>query len=137
MVAVDWHHTLEVHGHVSKANIDALEKLWANDIDVVLCSWGGEDRNKDTDRHSSSIWGRWEYKLWPKAKRGWKGKGNCLRQENIKFLFEDSWEVIEDCRDMGITCFPIVPKWLEWKWQGWTTYRTFAEAVDDFLHYYT
>ncbi|CAL1164253.1 unnamed protein product [Cladocopium goreaui] len=49
-------------------------------------------------------------------------------KEGIKTLFDDRWDVIQECGQWGIECFAIVPWWNAHGW-GMNTYPSFDEAA--------
>ena len=126
-VAVDWHHTLEWHDNVSPQNIRALDALKDAGYQVYLCSF------QATKRLSWKVWQGWEKQIYTTEKTGNYGKAQACYYHNIKTVFDDTWEVIDECSRWGVETYPVVSKWDEKYWEGIDTYRSFAQAVQAFL----
>ena len=131
--AVDWHHTLEWHDNVSPQNIRALDALKDAGYQVYLCSFSGWDRAQETKRLSWKVWQGWEKQIYTTEKTGNYGKAQACYYHNIKTVFDDTWEVIDECSRWGVETYPVVSKWDEKYWEGIDTYRSFAQAVQAFL----
>ena len=131
-IAVDWHHTLEIRNNVSGANRRALQKLEDAGYDIFLCSYSGPDRQKETDFLSDGVYSNWCGKIFCHKPCGREGKAQALHRAGIKILFDDRWDVIQECGQWGIECFAIVPWWNAHGW-GMNTYPSFDVAVWHFL----
>ena len=134
-VAVDWHNTLEVKETVSAANINALDQLKKEGYEVYLCSFGGHNRNWYTDKHSGIIWDGWAGKFFTSSPTGWYGKADALCKHGIDTIFDDNYQVIEECDNWNIKVFPVVPSWKQKGWDKYKTWPTFAQAVEAFLRF--
>lgn len=132
-VAVDWHHTLEWHDNVYPQNIRALDALKDAGYQVYLCSFSGWDRSQETKRLSWKVWQGWENQIYTSERTGKYGKAQACHDYNIKTIFDDCWEVIDECSSWGMQTYPVVSKWDERYWEGIDTYRSFAQAVAAFL----
>ena len=132
-IAVDWHHTLEWHDNVPPANIQALDDLKDAGYQVYLCSFSGWERSQATKRLSWRAWQGWDKQIFTTEKTGRYGKAEACSYHNIQAIFDDCWEVIDECSKWGIKTYPVVTRWHEKYWDGMDTYRSFAEAVRVFL----
>ena len=131
-VAVDWHHTLEIKNYVSAANRRALQELEDAGYDIFLCSYAGPDRQRDTEFLSERVYRNWKGKIFCSKPCGREGKAQALHKAGIKILFDDRWDVIQECSQWGIECMPIVPWWKAHDWDM-ATFHSFDVAVEHFL----
>jgi hypothetical protein len=137
-VMVDWHNCLEVRGQVDEAS---LKKLLDAGVDVSILSWCYKNRAREVqtlaqglaDAHRLTRIETTE----ERTKEG--GKVKLCEAWAIDVMFDDAQDICQEAYKAGMHVYPITTKWEPHVWYrklGFQPYRSFAEAVDDFLKTY-
>jgi len=137
-VMVDWHNCLEVRGQVDEAS---LKKLLDAGVDVSILSFCYKNRATEVqtlarglaDAHRLTRIETTE----ERTKEG--GKVKLCEAWAIDVMFDDAQDICQEAYKAGMHVYPITTKWEPHVWYrklGFQPYRSFAEAVDDFLKTY-
>ena len=93
---------LEVGNLVSRSNLDALHKLQRHGYQVFLVSYGGWQRNQQTDAAAAQLW---QVGLLAFLSRTGMvcahGKCMCSRRRDISVILDDNKEILEECATSG------------------------------------
>ena len=138
-VMVDWHNCLEVRGHVDEVS---LKKLLDAGVDVSILSWCYRNRAREVktlakgleDAHRLSRIETTEIR----TKRG--GKVDLCEGWSIDVMFDDAEDICQEAYKAGMHVYPICTWKEHHDWfseKGFQPYRSFAEAVDEFLKTYS
>ena len=107
-IAVDWHNTLEFRGVVDKTSLEMLRDA---NVKVWVLSFAGQWRAVEVSRECAQLRREGLIEAWTccRERCGQDGKLHWLNHHQVKHLFDDSYEILDECEDGGIKVFPIGP----------------------------
>eukprot|EP00435_Cladocopium_sp_Y103_P049852 s605_g15.t1 len=132
-VAIDWHRTLAFQDHVTEGSIKMLKALKEAGFDVWLVSYSATERAKATERKSNQIWDGWSGQIFTPDRCGRRGKANACWKEGIQTIFDDNWDIIQECKAWKMETYAVVPRYQAQWWEGEVTYPSFSAAAAAFL----
>ena len=133
-VLVDWHHTLEFHGHVSDDDLFALEKLLSKAEVIILSYVASQGRAKKVPEEIEDLI-PFHHKLLGKEicwkKVGNHGKVALAYNWGATAIFDDNVDICKEASAWNLEYYPIEG----WGWHSWCGggYASFAKAVDAYL----
>ena len=140
-IMVDYHNTLETGNSITNCNEQALLKLLQEGYQVCICSYAFRNRAQEVrDTLSNYPWMEqvWKLIFTEHRVKHPQAKSSICKAWAIGTLFDDSWDILEDALEKGVSCYPIQTKWEKHQWftrygTGEGPWPTFADAVDAFL----
>ena len=133
VVVVDWHNTLEKDDVVSQDNLTGLEKLQEHCRVILLSAVDTVSRKKQVLVDMDAMipdhihqHGLGKEICWKKCGEG--GKADLAWQWDAVAIFDDNWQICQECEAWGIDAYQVSQKKAA---KG--AFPTFWKAVDAFL----